>query len=288
MSKIELATQWMIDTANDNTHGYSDDPNNRWGPNYDCSSAVISAWEYAGVPVRSNYAADTTRNMRTAFLQCGFVDVLGTGIDLNTQAGLVRGDVLLAEGVHTAMYMGNGQMVHARDYAINLGENYTKDDEIAITSYSNASGWNCVLRYTADTPFTGNPIIRDGQIHANNFIGAGLDPDGHRGPATIVGAIKVLQHAMNLDYNAGLEVDGVFGAASDAALGTHYVQKGEVQYMVTAAEILLMLCGYNPGGVEVPGSFGDGLEAAVRSFQANNGLAVDGVCGAATFRKLIQ
>ena len=287
MSKIDIALQWMIDTANDDYHGYSDDPNNRWGPDYDCSSAVISAWEYAGVPVRSIYGADTTRNMRTAFLQCGFTDVFSS-VNVNTQAGLVRGDVLLAEGVHTAMYMGNGQMVHASQDLDGYPGDYYNRGEFLIESYRNTSGWNCVLRYTADTPFTGNPVIRDGQIHANNFIGAGLDPDGHRGPATIVGAIKVLQHAMNLDYNAGLEVDGVFGAASDAALGTHYVQKGEVQYMVTAAEILLMLCGYNPGGVEVPGSFGDGLEAAVRSFQANNGLAVDGVCGAATFRKLIQ
>ena len=41
MGKIETATQWMIDLANDNSHGY--DQTNRWGPDYDCSSAVISA-----------------------------------------------------------------------------------------------------------------------------------------------------------------------------------------------------------------------------------------------------
>ena len=49
MGKIETATQWMIDLANDDSHGYDQD--SRWGPDYDCSSSVISAWQYAGVPV---------------------------------------------------------------------------------------------------------------------------------------------------------------------------------------------------------------------------------------------
>lgn len=46
MGKIEIATQWMINLANDDTHGY--DQAHRWGPDYDCSSAVITAWENAG------------------------------------------------------------------------------------------------------------------------------------------------------------------------------------------------------------------------------------------------
>ena len=50
MGKIETATQWMIDLANDDSHGYDQD--SRWGPDYDCSSSVISAWQYAGVPVK--------------------------------------------------------------------------------------------------------------------------------------------------------------------------------------------------------------------------------------------
>ena len=70
---------------------------------------------------------------------------------------------------------------------------------------------------------------------------------------------RVLQHAMNLDYKAGLVEDGKFGSASKNALGSHYVKKGEKQYMVTAAEILMYLNGYNPNGVEYPGTYGNGL-----------------------------
>ncbi len=50
MSVIDNAVNWAIDIANDKTHGY--DQTNRWGPDYDCSSFVISAWDAAGVDVK--------------------------------------------------------------------------------------------------------------------------------------------------------------------------------------------------------------------------------------------
>ena len=96
-----------------------------------------------------------------------------------------------------------------------------------------------------------------------------------------------LQQAMNMDYNAGLAVDGDWGPKSEAALAGHTVRMGETQYMVTALEILLMLKGYDPAGVECPGSFGTGLQAAVRRYQGDHGLAVDGIAGHDTFRSLI-
>ena len=92
---------------------------------------------------------------------------------------------------------------------------------------------------------------------------------------------------MNLDYKAGLSVDGIWGPKSDAALKNHTVRKGETQYMVTALEILLMLRGYNPKGVESPGTFGSGCEAAVRQYQSAHGLTVDGIAGYNTFKSLI-
>ena len=41
MTKTEKAVTWAIRIANDPAHGYDQD--NRWGPDYDCSSLVISA-----------------------------------------------------------------------------------------------------------------------------------------------------------------------------------------------------------------------------------------------------
>lgn len=57
--------------------------------------------------------------------------------------------------------------------------------------------------------------------------------------------------------------------------------------MVTAAEILLMLKGYDPKGVESPGQFGSGLENCVKRYQGDNGLSVDGIVGYNTYKSLI-
>ena len=55
MTVIEKAVEWAVATANDNSHGYSQV--DRWGPDYDCSSFVIQAYEQAGVPVRQGGAS---------------------------------------------------------------------------------------------------------------------------------------------------------------------------------------------------------------------------------------
>lgn len=132
-----------------------------------------------------------------------------------------------------------------------------------------------------------NTVVRDGQIHANNFCGAGLEVDGIIGTETKKARTKVIQFAMNLDYKAGLDVDGIPETKTYNALGNHYVKKGEKQYMVTAVEIALMLHGYNPNGVESPGTFGSGLEVCVKQYQKDHGLKVDGIAGRNTIISLM-
>lgn len=140
MGVIENAVNWIIGIANDNTHGY--DQGSRWSPNYDCSSLVISAWQQAGVPVRTN-GATYTGNMKSAFLRTGFQVV--------TDGTLRAGDVLLNEQNHTAMYIGNGKIVQA---SLNERGGVTggisgdqTGKEIAVVPYYNYP-WDCVLRYT--------------------------------------------------------------------------------------------------------------------------------------------
>ena len=130
-------------------------------------------------------------------------------------------------------------------------------------------------------------IIARGQQHSINFCGHKIAIDGARGPETRANVARCFQIALNKDYGAKLIVDGDFKKKSKAALGKHYVKKNEKQYLVTAVEIALMCYGYNPDGVECPGKFGDGLEAAVEQFQKDKGLKVDKIAGYNTICKLI-
>lgn len=130
-------------------------------------------------------------------------------------------------------------------------------------------------------------IVSRGQQHSINFTGHSITVDGVRGPKTQANIARCFQHAINLDYKKSLAVDGAFGKNSKVALDEHYVKKGEKQYLVTAVEIALMCRGYDPSGVECPGIFGDGLEKAVKQFQEDRGLTVDGIAGRNTILKLI-
>ena len=148
MTKTEKATRWMEDKACDISHGY--DQTYRWGENgdYDCSAAVISAWQSAGVPVKDN-GATFTGNMYKVFLKCGFKDVTSR-VDLKTGKGLRRGDVLLRKGRHTAMHCGNGKEVEASINEKGKARGGKPGDqtgrEFLIRPYRNYP-WSNVLRY---------------------------------------------------------------------------------------------------------------------------------------------
>lgn len=134
--------------AKDDSHGYDQDY--RWGEkgDYDCSSAVIQAWQNAGVPVKSG-GATYTGDMKNVFLKNGFVDVTSK-VNVATGSGLLRGDVLLNEAHHVAMYCGNGKEVEASINEKGTAHGGKPGDqtgkEFLIRSYRNYP-WNCVLRY---------------------------------------------------------------------------------------------------------------------------------------------
>lgn len=147
MTVINNATAWAVNIANDNSHGY--DQIGRWGPDYDCSSLVISAYEQAGVKVKEA-GATYTGNMRAAFVKCGF-----EAIPYKKGMTLYKGDVLLNEKHHTALYIGDGQIVQASSNE--KGGIYNGKDgdqtgrEIATGRfYEYSKGWDYVLRYNEE------------------------------------------------------------------------------------------------------------------------------------------
>ena len=164
MTIPEKAVEWAVKIARDDSHGY--DQSSRWGPDYDCSSLVISAYKNAGVPLTCTY----TGNMRSNMLDNGFV--IPVNVNLATGAGLQPGDVLLNVQSHTALYIGDGQIVQA---SINEEGKTTGGQtgdqtgrEIQVRSYYNFP-WDFALRYVRkeepepDPEITGNVyVVRDG------------------------------------------------------------------------------------------------------------------------------
>ena len=216
MDVIELAVKRMEDWAADNTHGY--DQQYRWGErgDFDCSSAVISAWELAGVPVKTG-GASYTGNMRGVFLRCGFKDVTGD-VNLVNGSGLERGDVMLNYEHHTAMYCGSGQEVEA---SINEKGGATggmpgdqTGREFLVRPYRNYP-WDCVLRYAGEK--TGS---RPGPVYEYS-IKLGLLQEGMEDPQ-----VRTLQRLLAAGgYEPG-EADGIMGSRTEKKKKKFQTDKG--------------------------------------------------------------
>ena len=223
MGIIESAVTRALDIAADDSHGY--DQANRWGPDYDCSSLVISVYRKAGVPLSCTY----TGNMRGDMLRCGFEDVTGS-VDLGTGEGLERGDVLLNHVHHTALYIGGGQIVQAsiNEYGTTAG-GQTGDQtgrEIYTRGYYNYP-WDCVLRYEGrggepqETPESGTP--KNHTRHGTCQILAPILARGDTGPA--VAAAQAALHISRQALGAG-GIDGDFGPATEAAVKNYQTANG--------------------------------------------------------------
>lgn len=155
MPNIYKAIKFMVDTANDNTHGYNIEQ--RFGnPDYDCSSLVCRALYEGGFDlVWQNY---WTENMYDMLIKNGFRTI-------SAATPLQAGDILLNVKHHTAMMISDTQLaeaVHNEHYGdpayyedggwFKGGEQGDQTgDEIRIRDFyiysPSKGGWNYILRY---------------------------------------------------------------------------------------------------------------------------------------------
>lgn len=119
------------------------------------------------------------------------------------------------------------------------------------------------------------------------------DVDGQYGPGTAEAVtLFQAQHGLTADGIAGEATLGlVYAEAAQTYIPTptpeaasSLVKKGDSGDAVSAMQERLKELGYYEG--EVDGAFGGGTEEAVRLFQSQNGLDVDGIAAAQTFSLL--
>lgn len=230
-------------------------------------------------------------NKNLGYDQSNRLGVIKYGVDTTTKtecdcSALVRACIIKATGKDVGnfttatetTYLANSGLFENKITYVNQSATPVYNGDILVTKTKghtvivvsgNPRGATIVsASVPQSTSNSGNQIIALGQAHANNFAQCGLVTDGIRGANTRKAAVKVVQRALNADYNAGLIEDGIWGNATERAFGKHYVTVGETQYLVTALEILCMLKGIDPNGVECPGKFGNGLVNACGTTKA--------------------
>ena len=317
MGVIENAVAWAIETANDQSHGYSQEAGQRWGPDYDCSSFVISAWEQAGVPLREA-GASFTGNMRGPMISCGFVDVT-YAVGLDTGYGLEPGDVLLNYAAHTCIYIGGGRVANCRTNEGHPQSGDQSGNEIRIQPYWDGSPnrWNCVLRYKG-THIGSNVIGLEPAASAGGSTAAPRSTlkQGMRGED-----VKALQqHLVAAGYDVGRAgTDGIFGSDTFRAVaafqedhgipvtgvadtgtiteirqakkaGSEFwlpdLKTGDRGTAVVFLQAALKIRGYDCGASD--GQFGPKTQAELNRFKKDRLLEPDGKANADTWEELLN
>jgi len=247
---IESAVNWAVSIANDSTHGY--DQASRWGPNYDCSSLVISAFEQAGCKVKSA-GATTTSDMKSVFLKKGFNDVTKS-ITLSTGLGLKRGDVLLNTSHHTALVVEDGgktivnASINEKGKTTGGKSGDQTGKEIYTRGYYNYP-WNVVLRLTEDNGSSTSNSDSDKEYTLTDNYGTGGNKVSDKFSTSadetyklVVGGTDISKYVGGLSWQNSIDELATKMSFEVAKSSTKYVntyipQIGDIVNFYTNAEV---------------------------------------------------
>lgn len=139
MPSINAAVAWAIATANDNSHGYSQQ--NRLGPDYDCSSFVAAALIAGGFNVPAYMYTGIEYN---CLIAAGFVT-----IPVNDSRR--KGDIFMWDGSgnagHTCICIDSEYCAEAYGDSPPYVQGDTSGDEIRISRFDTSTGWQYHFRY---------------------------------------------------------------------------------------------------------------------------------------------
>ena len=122
--------------------------------------------------------------------------------------------------------------------------------------------------------------IKEFQKWLNKNYGLNLAVDGHCGKSTKSGAIEAMQIELN-KLGECLLIDGRCGAKTSEAMYRHKLKKGDKGNRVYICQGLLYGMRIDCNGFD--GSFGAGMEKAVKTAQTAKKIKVDGIIGGETF-----
>lgn len=185
---------------------------------------------------------------------------------------------------HMGIYVGDGYVVEARDHERGVQKNLLKDR----TSFTRWGKLDVCIQYDEEKYVETNKI-KTFQTFLNNNYGVKLVVDGGFGPLTRTATVKAIQIELN-KKGESLEVDGGFGPLTKAAMSRHMIKQGDSGNLVYILQGLLYGHGYDPKGFD--GSFGvnggTGCLNALKQYQKDHNLEVDGKAGGETFGSMVR
>ena len=271
MAKVFTAQQfidklkWLandVPTVYHSGKGWSELHSGKWY--FDCVVSIkCILWGFkanknlfrGGTVYRSNDVADFTCN--------GGLDYYCTDKSQDFSK-LVPGEYLCMKGTsynHSGVYLGNGDVFECTTGWKKNKCMISKIDNKGIRSYNGVKNlkwtWHGKLKYIDYT--------------------------------SQVNQVKIWQAYMNEQWNCGLAVDGSFGPLSTKAANKHQLYKWvKAPIMVGWLQNRLIELGYSVGKSGVDRSFGPDTDKAVRQFQKDKGLKVDGYVGPNTYKALTK
>lgn len=205
--------------------------------------------------------------MKKILKTAGF-EVLTASKYLTSPDYLIRGDILLYVGHHTATNLTTGSKATTSGSTTNTTSTPTN-----ITSGNIAKGQKWFN--------TNYPNV------LKSATGALLDVDNSCGSHSRWGALAVWKDLVNRKYGFSLTPSNKnFGASCKTAAKKAQIQKGASGTLVHIVEFILSAKGYYTGKMDA--DFGSGLETAVKAFQKARGITANGVVRSDTWYTLFN
>jgi hypothetical protein len=148
--------------------------------------------------------------------------------------------------------------------------------------YADGSSDADIEEHVSTISANGDTGVREVQTWLNSYYGYDIYIDGIYGSQTRTALTMALQTELNVQFGAGLAVDGICGSCTKSAI--RIVSNGACGNYTKTLQGFLICNGYDTDGFD--GIFGNGTENAVKQYQQDHGLFVDGIAGKATFGEL--